>query len=123
MKTALELLLQAQAKLNADGITEEVAEFCRKFFAGLNYTEDASDYTFTLHSKNGGYYFLVTVTLHSVNVQWDVSKNGVWECIDAKVSWPFKERDAAFIIAGIQMEFETMADRCYVVQPELTPAT
>ena len=58
-KTALDYLVEAQASLNADGITKEVAAFLREFFAGLAYTENATYYTWALHHREGGYFFRV----------------------------------------------------------------
>lgn len=121
MKTALELLLAAQTKINASGTTETVCSFLREFFADLAYTEDASDYLFTLHHKEGGYYFKVMITLNSVDVKWDVSKDGLWEGIDKESSLLFREFAADTIINHIEAEFQTMASRCFVINPELKP--
>jgi hypothetical protein len=116
---ALETLLAAQAKLNADGITEEVTVFLRKFFAGLAYTEDASDHTFTLHAKSGGYYFRVDLTPVGARTTWDVSLNNQWEEVNAECIMRFKDNDADDICNQIQTEFETMASKCFTINPEL----
>ncbi len=117
---ALELLLKAQTELNAAGITEKVATFLRAFFSGLAYTEDASEYLFTLKNKDGGYYFRVAITQISVDIDWDVSKNDEWcEIGNEELQLLFINHCVESIIDHIEREFQAMTAKCYLIQPEL----
>jgi hypothetical protein len=118
--TALDYLIEAQSVLNADGITKEVSEFLREFFAGLAYTEEASQVM--LHNRDGGYFFCVSITEESVKIEWDVSKDGEWEDLDVECSMLFREHTAERILSRIESEFKTMTSKCFVIKPELKPA-
>lgn len=119
-KTALDYLIEAQSVLNAAGITKEVSEFLREFFAGLVYTEDASQVM--LHNRDGGYFFCVSITEESVEIEWDVSKGGEWKDLDVECSMLFREHTAERILGRIESEFQTMTSKCFVIKPELKAA-
>ena len=121
-KTALDYLVEAQASLNAEGITKEVSAFLREFFAGLAYTENATDYTWSLHHREGGYFFRVSIAAESVEIEWDVSKEGEWKELDIECSMLFREHTAESILNRIESEFQLMASKCFVIEPELKPA-
>ena len=122
-KTALDYLIEAQASLNADGITKDVAAFCRTFFDGLVYTENEKDYVWLLCNRKGGYYFRVLITSESVEIEWDVSKDGEWKELDSECLMLFREHTSESILNRIESEFQSMASRCFVIEPELKPAS
>lgn len=122
-KTALDYLVEAQASLNAEGITKEVAAFCRTFFAGLVYTENANEYVWSLCNRKGGYFFRVSVTSDSVEIEWDVSKDDDWTDLGAECDMLFREHTSESILNRIESEFQSMASRCFVIEPELKPAS
>ena len=120
-KTALNYLIEAQAALNADGITKDVATFCREFFKGLVYTENEKDYVWQLTNREGGYYFRVLVTPESVEIDWDVSRENEWKELGSECSMLFREHTAESILSRIESEFQSMASKCFVIEPELKP--
>lgn len=121
-KTALDYLTEAQAALNADGITKDVATFCRAFFKGLVYTENEKDYMWQLTNRKGGYYFRVLVTPESVEIDWDVSRENEWKELGSECSMLFREHTSESILNRIESEFQSMAAKCFVIEPELKPA-
>ena len=122
-KTALDYLVEAQSALNADGITKDVAAFCREFFKGLAYTENEKDYVWQLTNREGGYYFRVLVTPESVEIDWDVSRDGEWLERGDECFMLFREHRSELILNRIESEFQSMASRCFVIEPELKPAS
>ena len=122
-KTALDYLVEAQSALNADGITKDVAAFCREFFKGLAYTENEKDYVWQLTNREGGYYFRVLVTPESVEIDWDVSRENEWKELGSECSMLFREHTSQSILNRIESEFQVMTSKCFVIEPKLKPAS
>jgi G:T/U-mismatch repair DNA glycosylase len=121
-KTALNYLTEAQVSLNAEGITKDVAAFCREFFKGLVYTESETEFVWQLTNRKGGYYFRVLVTPESVEIDWDVSRASEWKELGSECSMLFQEHTSQSILNRIESEFQLMASKCFVIEPELKPA-